>query len=95
VCVLINKPIDSLQTDSAFYDGFVRENVKTCFLFSKYLRQNKKILCGKQRDARELQVDHAWHIAHSEIKQDVAFVTQERRTVTREDYQVQKQLTTR
>jgi hypothetical protein len=32
--VLINKPIASLQTDSAFYHGFVGEKVKTCFLFS-------------------------------------------------------------
>ena len=29
MCVLTNKPIVSFQTDSAVYDGFVRENVKT------------------------------------------------------------------
>ena len=40
--VLINKPIASFQTDSAFYHGFVREKVKTCFLFSNISARIKK-----------------------------------------------------
>jgi len=34
------------------------------FSLFKYLRENKKKPCGKQRDTRELQVDRAWHIAN-------------------------------